>query len=504
MRKLKVFKRWFKVKSLFFRLFASIMAITILILIIQIIVVSLMLHVQSKRFAEEVFITYKERLEELLAIDDTIHSENLTLEGLGPVLRSIADDRVSGLILKDLQGNIVASMGRTPYGITIGDVAASQSPSENPSVPPERDWYIRSADSLELSRTENNLSDEHIKPDIPEHPIRTRDIAGTIPLYSDSTRSELLGFVEVLVLNPFYYDMTAMFLNKMISGFGITILIALIISFLGSHTIAQIVSRQAVKIVTTLDDVAQGHYEDTSYYSTLTELKQISDSVETLKRKLSGHERMRQQWLRGIAHDLNTPLTALKLSIESALDHVVPLNTSLLERMRIEHDELEHRVAAVMTLASMESPDFRMDSTHIEVLDFVDEVISTASSSNKIILNIQVEQISGNRRLLVLIARELINNACKYGTHGTSIKWTVEYEDLSNNFIMRFRNKGFLTQQTILHVFDPWFRFDESRSHSGSGMGLAIVRQVMEAHGGNATMEQEEDEVVVLLQWPKV
>ncbi len=498
MKKQKVFKRWFKVKSLFFRLFASIMAITILILIIQIIVVSLMLHVQSKRFAEEVFITYKERLEEFLDIDDTIHK----LEGLGPVLRSVADDRISGLILKDEQGNIVASMGRTPYGITIGDVAVSQNTSNKPSAP-ERDWYIQSAISLELSRTEDNLPEEHNKPDIPEHPIRTRDIAGTIPLYSDSTRSELLGSVEVLVLSPFYYDMTAMFLNKMISGFGITILIALIISFLGSHTIAQIVSRQAVKIVKTLDDVAQGHYEDTSYYSTLTELKQISDSVEILKRKLAGHERMRQQWLRGIAHDLNTPLTALKLSIEGALDHVAPLNTSLLEKMRIEHEELEHRVAAVMTLASMESPDFHMDCTLIDVFDFVDEVISTSSYSHKIILNIQVEQISGNRRLLVLIARELINNACKYGTHETSIKWTVEYDALSNNFIMRFRNKGFLTQQTILHVFDPWFRFDESRSHSGSGMGLAIVRQVIEAHGGNATMDQDEDEVVVLLQWPK-
>ena len=504
MKKIRMFKRGFHAKSLFFRLFASIMAITILILTIQIVVVSLMLHFQAKQFAQEVFISYEQRLGEILYATDEIESENLTLQELGSVLRKAADDRISGLILHDEEGTIALSMGRTPRGFTIGDVAETKEPSQKSDVS-EKDWYIRPEIPLDPTGNENISSSEE-RPQVEEAkpPVRDRDIAGKIPLYSNSSEGELLGFVDVMVLNPFYYDMTALLLNKMIGGFGITILIALVIAFFGSHTIAQIVSRHALKIVKTLDDIAQGDYDDTSYYSTLTELKQIADSVETLKRKLAGHERMRQQWLRGIAHDLNTPLTALKLSIESALDNVVPLNTSLLERMHTEHDELEHRVAAVMTLASMESPDFRMDCDQIDVLDFVDEVISTSLSTHKVVLNIQTEQISGNRRLLVLIARELINNACKYGPEGTCIKWTIEYEEVLKNFIMQFRNSGVLAQESIDHVFDPWFRSDESRSQSGSGMGLAIVRQVIESHGGNATMDQKGEDIVVTLQWPSL
>jgi len=489
MGKKNTLKQGFKIKSLFFRLFASIMAITVLILIIQIGVVSLMTYSQSKKFAQEVFSSYESRLNELLANESEKFSEEISLEDLGFILRAAADDRISGLMLHDENGNMIVSMGRTPRGFTIGDVAEAQEVPERKGIP-EQDWYVRS----EIDNTEINK-------DVP--PIRPQDIAGTIPLYSDIEKNIVIGSVDVMVLNPLNYEITAMLFDTMLSGFIITILIALIIAFFGSHTIAQTVSRYAVKIVRTLEDIAQGHYKKTSYQSTLTELTQIEDSVETLKKKLDGHERMRQQWLRGIAHDLNTPLTALKLSIESAIDNVVPLDKTLLEHMYNEHEELEHRVEAVMTLASMESPDFHMDFQQIELLDFVDEVISSALSTHKVVLKIQVDHIDGNRQLLVLIARELINNGCKYAPNGSPIKWIIEKDEQSEEYIMRFTNKGYIDPDTIEHVFDPWFRSDQSRSKSGSGMGLAIVRQVLDVHRGNALMEQHGDEIEVVLRWPQ-
>ena len=492
-----------RVKSIFFRLFASIMAITVLILIIQVVVISIMLQQQSKQFAQEVFLTYEQRLRQLLDLGGSQDGGVWTLQSLGPALRMAADDRISGLILRDEQERIVLSLGKMPRGIVVGDDPPLQTPSGRISLP-NRDWYVGPTLSLEFTRTEDDDTSLNglIMPNYPAPPIRAHDIVGTIPIYSDAERQELLGFVDVLVLSPMNYAMTALLLRRMVSGFGITILIALVIAFFGSHIIARTVSRHAAVIVRSLGDIAQGRYDGISYRSTMTELSQIAESVEALKRQLAGHERMRQQWLRGIAHDLNTPVTALKLSIESALDHVVPLDALLLKRMRKEHDELERRVSAVMTLASMESPDFRMEHNGIDVLDFVDEVISSSLVDRRLVLNIQVDQISGDRRLLVLVARELVNNACKYAVEGTPIEWAVEYGEGSEEFVMRFRNTGFLAKDTIDHVFEPWYRADESRSQSGSGMGLAIVRQVLEAHGGSVTMYQEEMSVIVVLCWP--
>lgn len=502
MKRPRVFRRASRVKSLFFRLFASIMAITILILVIQVVVVAVMMHQQSKQFAQEAFVSYEFRLGELL--DAGKGSEGgWTLQSLGPALRMAADDRISGLILRDEQGNTVFSLGKTPRGIVIGDTSTPSTQSGITSLP-EKDWYVGPTLSREFVNTEDGVSTRGVvMPNYPAPPIRAQDVIGTIPLYTDNSNSELLGSVDVLVLGPMNYAMTAMLFRRLASGFGITILIALIIAFFGAHLIARTVSRNAAGIVRSLGDVAQGRFDGVSYHSTMTELTQIAESVEALKRQLAGHERMRQQWLRGIAHDLNTPVTALKLSIEGALDHVVPLDTQLLERMHKEHDELERRVAAVMTLTFMESPDFRMEHDSIDVLDFVDEVVSSSLTDHKVVLNIRVDQISGDKRLLVLVTRELINNACKYATEGALIEWFIGYEEVSEEYIMRFSNTGFLERETIEHVFEPWFRADESRSQSGSGMGLAIVRQVMEAHGGSANMHQERGAVVVTLQWPR-
>ncbi|MDC7247078.1 MAG: HAMP domain-containing sensor histidine kinase [Sphaerochaetaceae bacterium] len=483
-----------RMKSLFSRLFASIMAITILILVLQIIVVAIVLNFQSQRFSQDVFETYEQRLNDLLSSELRTEDELWTLEELGPVLRAVSDDRISGLIVHDEAGDVVISMGKTPRGFTVGDFAPMQDSTGRPPVA-EQEWNIRS-----ISNSEETMLNE--KP--PESPIRPRDIARTINLYGDSDQNEYLGYVDVMVLNPLYYEMTSIVLRNMMIGFGITVIFALVIAFFGSHTIARSVSRHAVKIVNLLGNIARGRYDDISYQSSVSELKQIGDSVETLKRKLAGHERMRQQWLQGIAHDLNTPLTSLKLAIESALDEVVPLDRSLLERMQSEHDELEKRVASVMMLASMESPDFRIKHASINVLDFVDEVVTTSLSDHKVVLDIQTEQITGSRQLLVLVARELISNGCKYSPKGTLIKWTLDYDEQEKENVMIFSNTGKITGEALDRAFEPWFRSDTSRSKSGSGMGLAIVRQVIQSHDGDAVMERDGKSVIITLRWPKV
>ena len=81
--------------------------------------------------------------------------------------------------------------------------------------------------------------------------------------------------------------------------------------------------------------------------------------------------------------------------------------------MKNENEELERRVGAVLTLASMESPDFIVHKELFDVLDFVDEVIHSTLTDHRVMLDIGVDHVGGDRRLLLLVCRELIKNACK-------------------------------------------------------------------------------------------
>jgi signal transduction histidine kinase len=435
--------------SLFFKLFLSIMAITLAILLVQTIVVGIMFNIQSRQFKHEVFESYRTRLHEVL---EESPPEQWNLNNVAPLLKRILDDRVSGLVLRNTEGDVILVYGKAPRGGVLPESGA-------------------------------------------------QDIVGTIPLYGGFSESNAIGTLDVLVFSPMDYALTAILLRRMLLAFAVTIPLALLIALAGSRVVAKSVSRHASRIARSLESIAGGDYRQTILRSTMTELEQIAEAVEQLEQQLENHERMRRQWLGSIAHDLNTPVTALKLSVEGALDKVMPMDEAALQRMRKEVGELERRVSAVMLLNSMEAPEFQLNHEAIDVLDFTDEVLGTLTIDHRIKLGIETDTIIADGRLMLMVARELIYNACKYGEEGTVVEWNIR-KDADAVTVMEFQNKGTISQEILERAFEPWYRGDSSRSRPGSGLGLSLVRQTMDAHQGNATMTKSEDSVKVTLKWP--
>lgn len=474
-------------QSLFFRIFASIMSIVIIILVVQVLVVALMFIAQSRQFERDVFKSFQDNLQKALDVGSQAGT-SWDLHSIGPALHMAADDRISGLVLRDAQGNTVLSYGKTPKGAVIGDVVFTV--ELDPAFDPPDIMFRTSADQAVRTMVIPSLA----------RPVDRQDIVGTVMLYADPSETQVLGSVDVLVFSPMNYTITSLLLRRMVAAFIITIPIGLLIALFGSRLVARSVSVHASGIAKALESLAGGKNDRAVPRSTMKELALISESVERLARQLVSHERMRQQWLRGIAHDLNTPVTALRIAVDSAIDHIVPIDDQVLLGMKGELAELERRVGAVLTLASMEAPDFTLRREMIDVLDLVDEILSTAMVGSKVELDINAEQLAGDRRLLVIALRELLMNAHKYATSDEPITWYIGLEDA--DAVMRISNPGHIGPEALEQVFEPWFRADQSRTNPGSGMGLAIVRHIMEAHGGQVVMSGTDHTVTVNLRWP--
>ncbi|PKL14698.1 MAG: hypothetical protein CVV52_00545 [Spirochaetae bacterium HGW-Spirochaetae-8] len=149
----------------------------------------------------------------------------------------------------------------------------------------------------------------------------------------------------------------------------------------------------------------------------------------------------------------------------------------------------------------MEAPDYTLKLESIDLLEFVDEVVNSSLIQRKISLDMQLEHITADRRLLVMVCRELLKNADKYSSPEGAVTWRILPGIPPASFRMEVSNRGQVAPDLLEHVFEPWFRADASRSKEGSGMGLSIVRQVMGLHHGTACMDQLEDSIVVVLQW---
>lgn len=486
-------------KSLFGRLFISIMAITFVILLVQMSVVALMYIHQANQFKKEVFSSYAKRLQN--SIDVMARSGGVwTLDIIGEVLKMAADDRISGLLVRDAEGNTILTFGKTPYGSTLPE---PDEEVQNYETELMRDdlWYIRPRISqLYVQIGPQTTIRTVVLPGYPEA-VRKQDIVGTVNLYADEQHTNIIGSVDVLAFSPFTYQMTGLLIKRMLYAFVITIPIALIIALVGSRLVARSASRNAAQLSHTLEAVANGNYQQPVPIFEMKELVQISESVKRMQGQLSSFERMRQQWFRNIAHDLNTPVTALKISIEGALDGVFPLDRSLIERLKRENDELERRVAAVMTLSAMEAPDFQMHIETIDVKEFAQEVIDSSLAGHHIIFESELEHMKGDRRLLAIACRELIQNANKYSLAQGNIHWRISKAQEPQSVCMEISNQGNIDAESLKRVFEPWYRADNSRSQGGSGLGLTIVQQVAQVHGGTASIEQRGNLVVSVLSW---
>lgn len=488
----RTFKPW---QSLFFRIFASIMSIVIIILVFQVLVVALMFTFQTRQFEREVFNAFQEHLQEALDVGAQAGT-SWDLRSIGPALHMAADDRVSGLILRDSKGNTVLTFGKTPRGTTIGELVFTV------ELDPSFDFSELPVPDMLLRTTTDQSVRTMVIPSYPR-PVEKQDIVGTVMLYEDPSETKLLGSIDVLVFSPMNYALTSLLLRRMVAAFFITIPIGLLIALIGSRLVARSVSLHASRISKALESLAGGRDDPAVPRSTMTELDQISESVDTLARQLASHERMRQQWLRGIAHDLNTPVTALRIAVDSAIDKIVPIDETVLSGMKDELEELERRVGSVLTLASMEAPDFKFRPEPIDVLDFADEVISSSMLGRQVALDVKAEQVLGDRRLLVIAIRELLENARKYAESDDPITWSIFLAEDGASAVMQVANQGSVEPSVIERVFEPWFRADQSRSLDGSGMGLAIVRHIMEAHQGTARMSSERGVVTIRLEWPQ-
>jgi signal transduction histidine kinase len=232
-----------------------------------------------------------------------------------------------------------------------------------------------------------------------------------------------------------------------------------------------------------------------------SEIRQAAAAFNAMQARIRNHIRQRTQMLAAITHDLQTPLTRLRLRLEKVQD------AELRERLI---EDLSHTQAIVregLGLArSMEASEalqpLDLDSLLDSVCSDAAEAGQAVSLKNKSGLRVMARP-NALRRCLV----NLIDNAVKYG-HAAEVSVQKEEAGGAGAAIaarIRIRDQGpGIPEEEMQKVFEPFYRLETSRSRQtgGTGLGLTIARNIAEQHGGGITLhnlEQGGMETVVTL-----
>ncbi len=210
-----------------------------------------------------------------------------------------------------------------------------------------------------------------------------------------------------------------------------------------------------------------------------TEIKVAAGAFNDMQQRLKRYVEDRTAMVGAIAHDLRTPLTRLKFRIESAPD-------DLRLKMANDIDEMEQMIAGTLT--------FVRDASHVgarkplELSSLIESLCDEMSETGCSITVLHREQVilSGDAVSLRRLFTNLLDNAVKFGGCATTRVFSKD-----GFAVIEIDDKGpGISEDESERVFEPFYRGEPSRNREtgGIGLGLAVVRSVARAHGGDVEL----------------
>jgi two-component system, OmpR family, sensor histidine kinase KdpD len=218
-----------------------------------------------------------------------------------------------------------------------------------------------------------------------------------------------------------------------------------------------------------------------------------ANAVETLTRSEAAREgeRLRSAILDSVTHEFRTPLTSIKASITSLLSTTGLSPEDRQDLMTVineESDRLNRLVGEAAEVAQLESHEFQLDLQACRVLDLVQAAVGDVKQIlGKHPTEIRVPEeitarLDGDRIKEVLV--QLLENAAKYSPPESPIRITAELKGANLEVSVADQGAGIEDLEQVL-IFDKFYRGKNQRYRvQGTGMGLAIARAIVEAHGG--------------------
>ena len=298
----------------------------------------------------------------------------------------------------------------------------------------------------------------------------------------------ITAFVKVKSLRLKFYDRVN---RKFINSIIITVIggtfAAFLIAVSSSWFISKKLSRDAASLSEGLNSLAGGKRNVVFPGKGSEEILSISESASILQEELIHDEERRKQWAQDIAHDLRTPITAVKSQIEALKDGVFKPGTERFLKLLKELARLENLVEDMNSLSKIETSKSILKTKSVNSQDIkgiLKERFDIIAEEKAVNLSITADQfsLSCDLNLLIRALSNLVQNSIKYSESGTAVEVNIARKD--ENAVFTVKNPGHIGENEIEKIFDRLYRGESGRSSEGSGLGLTIAAAVIKQHNG--------------------
>ncbi len=335
-----------------------------------------------------------------------------------------------------------------------------------------------------------------------------------------SSNSSVRKMVKSVVVSDVSY---IIYVQKDISQREMTFMSSILIAIVcmlvaGSITflvIADIIVKPVSRLTKATNELSKGNYRVRVNYAGTDEIAKLNRSFNLMAQQLAKQEETRQQFISDVSHEFQTPLTAIQgfATILKNEDLPETLRKKYADIILFHSKRLSGLSKNMLQLTLLEGEDVKMELAEFSLVKQMNRVIET---QDNLALSKDIEiEFNEPKNDIVIFADEsrleqvwtnLLNNAIKYtNDHGVV---TIDMKKTSKFVEVRIQDTGIgMSKEAISHIFERFYRQDKSRSIEGNGLGLSIVKRIIDLHHGTIDVSSIEDggsEFVIKLPQEKI
>lgn len=283
--------------------------------------------------------------------------------------------------------------------------------------------------------------------------------------------------------------------NSLIYGGFFSLIIAIILSLFFS----KIIEKPILDLKNATKKIQMGDFNFSIKKESNDEIGDLVDDFNTMIKKLNNLENIRKNLLSKISHDLSTPLTGIFGYIEAIEDRLIP-EEKLSETLKTIKDEIERLKKLINDLREysfIESAKFKLDLEELNLSSEIEHSLNIVKNKYKnkkinIFFNKQNINIFGDKKRIGEIFNNLFDNAFKFSYENGNIYIDLKKED--DKVLITIKDEGVgIDKEDIQFIFDKFYRGKnlENLDSKGFGLGLSIVKELVEVHKGKIFVRSE-------------
>ena len=309
----------------------------------------------------------------------------------------------------------------------------------------------------------------------------------------------ILVFVEFIVTIAFASFVQWVLESVLQITIPTTLFLLLVGAFMGS-AIAFLVNRvffePIEKLKDGMNDVSDGDFSvkiDTN--SPINEVKELYDSFDLMVKELSATEILQSDFMSNVSHEIKTPVNAIEgyaMLLES--EEITPEEQQeYVEKILFNTKRLSELVGNVLLLSKIDNQAIPKNEKKFRLDEQIRQSImqlETKWTDKDIELDVELDKVEfiGNATLLIHIWDNLINNAIKFNNQGGVVKLRLT-SDVDNVVFSVEDNGPGISDEAMKHIFDKFYQSDSSHRQEGNGLGLALVKRIVDLYDGDIGVE---------------